>query len=50
MKNNDKAIENYEKALQYGSSKDLLGNLYLLWRTKGNQEKMAHYRELLDKK
>ncbi|MBD0287155.1 MAG: tetratricopeptide repeat protein, partial [Flavisolibacter sp.] len=46
----DKAIESYESALKYGSSQDILNNLYQLWKSKGNQEKMDYYQALLTKK
>ncbi len=45
----DNAIENYENALRYGSSKDVLGNLHLLWKSKGNQEKADYYKMLWNK-
>ena len=46
----DKAIENYENALRYGSSPSVLNNLYSLWKSKGNQEKMEYYQSLINKK
>ncbi len=45
----DKAIENFENSLKYGSNKSIIGNLYLLWKTKGNTQKIAFYQNLLDK-
>ena len=45
-KQHDKAIENYELALKYGSSQTILNNLVLLWKSKGNQEKIAYYQAL----
>lgn len=45
----DKAIESFENSLKYGSSKAIIGNLYLLWKSKGNQEKMNYYQALLNK-
>jgi tetratricopeptide (TPR) repeat protein len=45
----DKAIENFENALKYRSSKSMLNNLYQLWKSKGNQDKMNYYQALLDK-
>lgn len=44
------AIENYENALRFGSSKDVLGNLHLLWKSKGNQDKADYYKTLWGKK
>jgi tetratricopeptide (TPR) repeat protein len=44
----DKAIERFENALKYGSSKQILSNLYQLWKAKGNQEKVNYYKALLD--
>ena len=43
----DKAIENLENALKYGSNKSILSNLYLLWKSKGNNEKMEYYQTLI---
>lgn len=37
------AAESFEKALQYGSSRQVLGNLYLLYRSLGNGEKSNFY-------
>jgi protein O-mannosyl-transferase len=45
----DKAIENFENSLKYGSSKTILNNLYQLWKQKGNQQKMEYYQALLNK-
>jgi protein O-mannosyl-transferase len=45
----DKAIENFENSLQYGSSKTIINNLYQLWKLKGNQQKMGYYQALLNK-
>jgi tetratricopeptide (TPR) repeat protein len=45
----DKAIENFEKSLQYDSSKTIINNLYQLWKLKGNQPKMEYYQALLNK-
>ena len=45
----DKAILNYENSLKYGTGKDILGNLYLLWKSKGDESKMAYYKAALDK-
>ena len=44
----EKAIENYEKSLKYGTSEMVIRNLFLLWRSKGNQEKMVHYNALIN--
>ena len=43
----DKAIENYENALKYGSSQLVIRNLFLLYKSKGNQQKMAYYKALI---
>ena len=43
------AIEVYEKALQYGTSKSVLSNLYLLNKAVGNEERMNFYQEQLQK-
>jgi O-antigen ligase/lipopolysaccharide biosynthesis regulator YciM len=45
----DEAISSYENALKYGTGKDIIGNLYLLWKSKGNESKMAYYKAELDK-
>ncbi len=45
----DEAIENYELALKYGNSSEIAGNLFLLWKSKGNQEKMNFYQGLIKK-
>ncbi|GAB2499274.1 tetratricopeptide repeat protein [Algoriphagus taiwanensis] len=37
------AAESFEQALQYGSSRPVLGNLYLLYRSLGNVEKSDFY-------
>lgn len=41
------AIQNYELSLKYGSSSTIISNLYLLWKSKGNQEKMEYYQALM---
>jgi tetratricopeptide (TPR) repeat protein len=46
----DKAIENFEMALKYGSSSVILKNLFLLWNSKENQEKMDYYQKLMEEK
>jgi putative inorganic carbon (hco3(-)) transporter len=46
----DLAISNYENALKYGTSEMVIGNLSLLWKEKGNQEKSNYYGSLLQKK
>ena len=38
-----------ENALKHGSGKGIIGNLYLLWKSKGNETKMAYYKTELDK-
>jgi len=43
------AIEVYEKALQYGTSKSVLSNLYLLNKAVGNEDRMNFYQEQLQK-
>ncbi|MBX9887951.1 MAG: tetratricopeptide repeat protein [Flavobacteriaceae bacterium] len=43
----DEAIKNYELALKYGTSTAIISNLYLLWKAKGNQDKMAYYQAKL---
>lgn len=43
----DEAIKNYELALKYGTSSAVVSNLYLLWKAKGNQDKMAYYQAKL---
>jgi tetratricopeptide (TPR) repeat protein len=48
QKEKDKAIKYYEKALAYGNSKTIYKNLYLLWKEKGNREKMKHYQALIN--
>lgn len=45
----DQAIQSFENALQYGSSRDIINNLYKLWSLKGNQEKVRYYQDLLNK-
>lgn len=45
----DLAIDSYENALRYGSSKEIYGNLYLLWQTKNNTQKAEYYKALMDK-
>ena len=45
----DEAILSYENALKHGSGKDIVGNLYLLWKSKGDETKMAYYKTELDK-
>jgi hypothetical protein len=45
----DKAIENFENSLHYGSSKTIINNLYQLWKLKGNEQKMEYYQALLNK-
>tara|TARA_R110001583_G_scaffold12326_2_gene54826 strand:- start:2399 stop:4942 length:2544 start_codon:yes stop_codon:yes gene_type:complete len=49
--NIDKAIENYENALKNTSTKDkdIIGNLYLLWKSKGEKSKTAYYKAELEK-
>ncbi|RLD43251.1 MAG: hypothetical protein DRI89_05100 [Bacteroidetes bacterium] len=42
----DRAIENYENALKHESSKEIIGNLHLLWKSKGNEDKAAYYKTL----
>lgn len=44
----DLSIKNFENALQYGSSKGVLKNLYHLWIAKGNEEKANYYKTLMD--
>ncbi len=44
----EKAIENYEKSLKYGTSEMVIRNLFLLWRSKGNQEKTVYYNALIN--
>ncbi len=39
----NKAIEYYELALKYGSSQMVLTHLFLLWKTKGDQESSEYY-------
>ncbi|MDF2156695.1 tetratricopeptide repeat protein [Algoriphagus sp. CAU 1675] len=41
------AVQVLEDALNYGSSKALLSNLYLVHKSLGNTEKMNHYLQLL---
>lgn len=43
-----KAIENFENVLKYGSKKSISGNLFLLWKSKGNNEKMEYYQSILN--
>jgi tetratricopeptide (TPR) repeat protein len=43
----DKALAAYEKAMEYGRSRSVVGNLYLLYKEKGNTEKAAYYNNLL---
>lgn len=45
----DQAIQNFESALKYNYSKDIINNLYKLWSLKGNQEKVKYYQDLLNK-
>ncbi|MGE5518747.1 MAG: tetratricopeptide repeat protein [Candidatus Dadabacteria bacterium] len=46
----DQAIEAFENALKYNSSKAIAGNLYLLWKAKANQEKIDYYLSIINKK
>jgi tetratricopeptide (TPR) repeat protein/O-antigen ligase len=48
QKEKDKAIKYYEKALEYGNSKTVYKNLYLLWKEKNNRERMKHYQALIN--
>lgn len=41
------AAANFEKALEYGTSKAVLGNLTLLYQSLGNTEKANYYRQQL---
>ncbi|RIW13700.1 hypothetical protein D0X99_15780 [Algoriphagus lacus] len=41
------AGETFEKALEYGNSRSVIINLYLINRSLGNQEKAARYQKLL---
>ncbi|MFC3414086.1 hypothetical protein [Algoriphagus hitonicola] len=41
------AAASFEKALEYGTSRQVLGNLYLLYQSLGNPEKANFYREKL---
>ena len=43
----EKAIENYENSLRYGTSQMVIRNLYLLYKSKGNPQKMAYYKRLI---
>jgi hypothetical protein len=43
----DLAIINYESALSYGTSEVVIRNLYLLWKEKGNQEKIKYYESFI---
>lgn len=45
----DEAIENYELALRHGTSPTIISNLFLLWKSKGDQEKMKYYQEMIKK-
>lgn len=42
------ALPVLEKALEYGSSRAILGNLYLLNKSLGNEERMNYYQGLLN--
>jgi len=42
------AVPVLEKALEYGSNKVVLGNLYLINKSLGNKERMNHYLKLLN--
>jgi tetratricopeptide (TPR) repeat protein len=44
----DKAIESFENALKYGSSKIIIHNLNELWQIKGDKEKVRYYQSLLN--
>lgn len=41
------AAETFQTALQYGSSKNVISNLYLINRSLGNKEKMEYYQKLI---
>ncbi len=41
------AAETFENALKYGTSKNIISNLYLINRSLGNKEKMEYYQKLL---
>ncbi|EAZ80221.1 tetratricopeptide repeat protein [Algoriphagus machipongonensis] len=43
----EEAIEVFEEALKYGSSKSVLSNLFLLNKAIGNEERMKYYQEQL---
>ncbi|MBN3520035.1 tetratricopeptide repeat protein [Algoriphagus lutimaris] len=47
QKKEREAIEAFEKSLQYGSSRSVLSNLYLLNKAVGNEERMTYYQEQL---
>ena len=49
QKQSNKAIEYFEKSLNYGASKGTYGNLHLLWKEKGNTEKSNYYKSLYNK-
>ena len=42
------AAETFEKALQFGSNRSVIGNLYLINKSLGNQEKVSYYQDLLN--
>jgi Flp pilus assembly protein TadD len=48
LKKEAAAAANFEKALEYGSNKPVLGNLYLLYQSLGNPEKANMYRQMLN--
>uniref|UniRef100_UPI0025D7DC9B tetratricopeptide repeat protein n=1 Tax=Algoriphagus sp. TaxID=1872435 RepID=UPI0025D7DC9B len=45
----EEAIIQFENSLKYGSSKGVIGNLYLLNKAVGNEERMKYYQEELEK-
>lgn len=48
LKKETAAAANFEKALEYGSNKPILGNLYLLYQSMGNTERASFYRQKLN--
>lgn len=48
LRKEESAAASFEKALEYGNSKAVLGNLYLLHQALGNTEKANFYRERLN--
>jgi putative inorganic carbon (hco3(-)) transporter len=46
----EKAIKSYEESLEYGSTDAIYRNLYLLYKEKGNVDKMKEYQNKLKRK